>query len=218
MHLNALHSWKTRQYFYLFNFYSEVGKQSRQHLTFCCDVRTEYVTVSTCKLTERRKNASKRSAKSLDICNTDVTAIPEIKYVLWEINTFNLTRLQKRKHSSKFQKSERKGKSVLVEAWTGLQGSRTLRHQGYLTIGTWRLSVLSTGRLYPPGKIPGTEFCRGWDNPRATVRQEGFSEKTRRPATFQFDAQCMNQLQHSVHPGPNIQQVEFLYHKASSVA
>jgi len=30
-----------------------------------------------------------------------------------------------------------------------------------------RLSALSTGRLYPPGNIPGTHYCKGLSRPRA---------------------------------------------------
>ena len=40
-----------------------------------------------------------------------------------------------------------------------------------------RLSALSTGRLYPPGNIPGTHFCYRLSRPpRAIVRPEGLCQ------------------------------------------
>jgi hypothetical protein len=44
-----------------------------------------------------------------------------------------------------------KDKSMPLQAWTGPEGSRKFRLPDYKTIGT--------GRLYPPGNIPGTHFC-----------------------------------------------------------
>jgi hypothetical protein len=55
-----------------------------------------------------------------------------------------------------------KGKVIPLQACTGPYGSRSLRLQDCKTIGTWkvvRLSALRTGRLCPPGIIPGTHFC-----------------------------------------------------------
>jgi hypothetical protein len=46
-----------------------------------------------------------------------------------------------------------KGKAVPLQAWTGPQGSRRLRLMKVV-----RLSALRTGRVYPPGNIPGTHF------------------------------------------------------------
>jgi len=39
------------------------------------------------------------------------------------------------------------------------------------------LSALHTGRLYPPGGIPGTHFCYRLSRPMVIVRQEGLSVK-----------------------------------------
>ena len=55
-----------------------------------------------------------------------------------------------------------KSKATPLQAWIGPEGSRRLkaptvhdnRHMKMV-----RLSALSTGRLYPPGNIPGTHFC-----------------------------------------------------------
>jgi len=44
-----------------------------------------------------------------------------------------------------------KGKAVPLQAWTGPDGSRTLRLPDFVTMaqGGGRLSALRTGRLYP---------------------------------------------------------------------
>jgi hypothetical protein len=40
-----------------------------------------------------------------------------------------------------------------------------------------RVSALGTGRLYPPGNIPGPHLCRRLSRPRAIVRPEVLSMK-----------------------------------------
>jgi hypothetical protein len=57
-------------------------------------------------------------------------------------------------------KRKDKGKPIPLQAWTGPECSRRLRLTGFKTIGNEgvRLSALRTGRLYPPGIIPGTHF------------------------------------------------------------
>ena len=55
-----------------------------------------------------------------------------------------------------------KGKAIPLQAWTGSEGSRRLRLPDFKDsqyMKVVRLSVLRTGRLYPPGKIPGTHYC-----------------------------------------------------------
>jgi hypothetical protein len=54
-----------------------------------------------------------------------------------------------------------KGKAVPLQAWTGPQGSRRLRHMNVVT-----LSALRTGRVYPPGNILGTHFCYRLSRPQ----------------------------------------------------
>jgi hypothetical protein len=49
--------------------------------------------------------------------------------------------------------SKGKGKAILVEGWTGPEGSMKLRH-----IKVVMLSALRTGHLYPTRNIPGTHF------------------------------------------------------------
>jgi hypothetical protein len=55
-----------------------------------------------------------------------------------------------------------KGKAILLQAWTGPEGSMRLRLPEFLD--SWhmkvvRLLALCTGHLYPAGNIRGTHFC-----------------------------------------------------------
>ena len=60
-----------------------------------------------------------------------------------------------------------KGKAVPLHAWSGPEGSRKLRFPDFL-------SALCTGRLYPQEMLLVLISARGWVDPRATVRSEGF--------------------------------------------
>ena len=67
-----------------------------------------------------------------------------------------------------------------------------------------RLSALSTGRLYPPGNIPGTQLCYRLSRTQVHSAAGRMSIKNSmiplgiEPATFRFVAQSLNQLRHRV--------------------
>jgi len=48
----------------------------------------------------------------------------------------------------------------LLQAWTGPEVSRSLR------LPDFKVVVLHTGYLYPPGITPGTHFCQRLDRPQ----------------------------------------------------
>jgi len=54
-------------------------------------------------------------------------------------------------HVSTIRVIGKKGKATPLQARTGPEGSRRLRLPDFKTMGT--------GRLYPPGNIPSTQFC-----------------------------------------------------------
>jgi len=59
-------------------------------------------------------------------------------------------------------KGKGKGKAIPLQAWTGPEGSREVeapRFQDNQHMKAVKISALRTGRLYPPGNIPGTHFC-----------------------------------------------------------
>ena len=69
-----------------------------------------------------------------------------------------------------------KGKAVPLQAWTGLEVSRKLRLPDFVTKAQdgGRLPALRTGRLYPQEILLVLFSVRGWVDPRAIVRSEGF--------------------------------------------
>jgi len=54
-----------------------------------------------------------------------------------------------------------KGKSILLQAWSGPEGSRKLRLPDFVTMAQDGGKVVSLTHQppLPPGNIPGTHFC-----------------------------------------------------------
>ena len=98
-----------------------------------------------------------------------------------------------------------KGDAILLQAWTGPEGSRRLKDNQHMNVV--RFSALRTGRLYPQEIFRVLISVWDWFNPRATVRPEGLCQwkipvtpSGIEPATFGLLAQCHNQLRYRVPP------------------
>ena len=89
-----------------------------------------------------------------------------------------------------------------LERPRGFQEDEAPRFQDNRHMKVVRLSALRTGRLYPPGNIPGTHFCQRLGRPQghnAAGRIMSMKKIQRiEPATFRLVAQCLNQLRYRV--------------------
>jgi len=62
----------------------------------------------------------------------------------------------------------KKGKAIPLQAWTGPEGSRSLRLPDFKTVGTWRWQGCQpyASATFTPGNIPGTHFCSRLSRPQ----------------------------------------------------
>ena len=94
-----------------------------------------------------------------------------------------------------------KGKSVLLQAWSGPEGCRKLRSPDFMTMAQdgGKVSLMHRPPL-PPGNAPGTHFCYRLGQPQGHSAIERILCQWKnpltpggiKPATFRFVAQQLN--------------------------
>ena len=100
--------------------------------------------------------------------------IPVWRLILSTILEFTLRHKKKNYAEETYQNKyssflgNTKGKAIPLRDWRGPQGPRRLGLPEFLD--NWHLKVvwlsaIRTGRIYPPGKIPGTDFCQRLSRP-----------------------------------------------------
>jgi len=108
------------------------------------------------------------------------------------VNTTNLTKI-----GLYVTNLECIGKTIPVQSRTGPEGSRSLIIPDFQENRDMaKLSALRTGRLYPPGRTPGTHFCSKLS--RTQCHSVGGRIMSSEHATFGLVALCLNQLRHLV--------------------
>jgi hypothetical protein len=89
-----------------------------------------------------------------------------------------------------------KGEAVLLQAWSGPEGSRKLRFPDFFTMAHYGDKVVNLMHRppLPPGKTPGTHFCYRLSQPQGQLeglcqRKSPMTSSRIEPVTFQFVTQ-----------------------------
>jgi hypothetical protein len=70
-----------------------------------------------------------------------------------------------------YVRKKKKGKAVLLQAWSGPEGSRKVRFPDFMTMAQDGSKVVSFMHrlLLPPGNAPGTHFCQRLIRPQGHI-------------------------------------------------